>query len=43
MRNWTSDAAFRVAQFLFYYRLAGSPLRVDSVRDLWRRVRERRA
>jgi hypothetical protein len=26
MRNWTSDAAFRVAQFLFYYRLAGSVL-----------------
>jgi len=26
MRNWTSDAAFRVAQFLFYYRLAGSML-----------------
>ena len=26
MRNWTSDAAFRVAQFLFYYRLAGSAL-----------------
>ena len=23
MRNWTSDAAFRVAQFLFYYRLVG--------------------
>ena len=26
MRNWTSDAAFRVAQFLFYYRLVGSVL-----------------
>ena len=26
MRNWTSDAAFRVAQFLFYYRLVGSAL-----------------
>ena len=26
MRNWTSDAAFRVAQFLFYYRLIGSVL-----------------
>ena len=23
MRNWTSNAAFRVAQFLFYYRLVG--------------------
>jgi hypothetical protein len=23
MRNWKSDAAFRVAQFLFYYRLVG--------------------
>jgi uncharacterized membrane protein YgdD (TMEM256/DUF423 family) len=23
MRNWTSDAAFRVCQFLFYYRLVG--------------------
>ena len=23
MRNWTSDAAFRIAQFLFYYRLVG--------------------
>jgi hypothetical protein len=23
MRNWTSDAAFRVSQFLFYYRLVG--------------------
>jgi hypothetical protein len=23
MRNWTSHAAFRVAQFLFYYRLVG--------------------
>jgi hypothetical protein len=23
MRNWTSDAAFRVGQFLFYYRLVG--------------------
>ncbi len=23
MRNWTSGAAFRIAQFLFYYRLAG--------------------
>jgi hypothetical protein len=23
MRNWTSNAAFRTAQFLFYYRLAG--------------------
>ena len=21
MRNWTSDAAFRISQFLFYYRL----------------------
>ena len=26
MRNWTSDAAFRIAQFLFYYRLVGSVL-----------------
>jgi hypothetical protein len=26
MRNWTSHAAFRVAQFLFYYRLVGSVL-----------------
>ena len=23
MRNWSSDAAFRVSQFLFYYRLVG--------------------
>ena len=23
MRNWTSNAAFRIAQFLFYYRLVG--------------------
>ena len=23
MRNWTSDAAFRISQFLFYYRLVG--------------------
>jgi len=23
MRNWTSDAAFRIARFLFYYRLVG--------------------
>ena len=23
MRNWTSDAAFRICQFLFYYRLLG--------------------
>ena len=23
MRNWTSDAAFRISQFLFYYRLLG--------------------
>ena len=23
MRNWTSDAAFRICQFLFYYRLVG--------------------
>ena len=23
MRNWTSDAAFRITQFLFYYRLVG--------------------
>lgn len=23
MRNWTSDAAFRIAQFLLYYRLVG--------------------
>ena len=23
MRNWTSHAAFRIAQFLFYYRLVG--------------------
>jgi hypothetical protein len=23
LRNWTSDAAFRIGQFLFYYRLAG--------------------
>jgi hypothetical protein len=26
MRNWTSDAAFRIGQFLFYYRLAGIAL-----------------
>ena len=26
MRNWTSDAAFRIAQFLFYYRLVGVAL-----------------
>ena len=23
LRNWTSEPAFRVAQFLFYYRLVG--------------------
>jgi hypothetical protein len=26
MRNWTSDVAFRISRFLFYYRLAGSVL-----------------
>jgi hypothetical protein len=26
MRNWTSDAAFRIARFLFYYRLVGGAL-----------------
>jgi hypothetical protein len=26
MRNWTSDAAFRIAQFLLYYRLVGTML-----------------
>jgi hypothetical protein len=26
MRNWTSDAAFRIAQFLFFYRLVGVTL-----------------
>jgi hypothetical protein len=26
MRNWSSDAAFRIAQFLFYYRLVGTTL-----------------
>lgn len=26
MRNWTSDAAFRVSRFLFYYRLVGVAL-----------------
>jgi hypothetical protein len=26
MRNWTSDAAFRIAQFLLYYRLLGVAL-----------------
>jgi hypothetical protein len=26
MRNWTSDAAFRIAQFLLYYRLVGVAL-----------------
>jgi hypothetical protein len=26
MRNWTSDAAFRIGQFLFYYRLVGVAL-----------------
>jgi hypothetical protein len=26
MRNWTSDVAFRISRFLFYYRLAGGVL-----------------
>ena len=26
MRNWTSHAAFRIGQFLFYYRLVGTVL-----------------
>lgn len=26
MRNWTSDAAFRISQFLFFYRLVGVTL-----------------
>jgi hypothetical protein len=26
MRNWSSDAAFRISQFLFYYRLVGVTL-----------------
>ena len=26
MRNWTSDVAFRISQFLFYYRLVGGVL-----------------
>jgi hypothetical protein len=26
MRNWTSDAAFRIGRFLFYYRLVGGVL-----------------
>jgi hypothetical protein len=26
MRNWTSDPAFRIGQFLFYYRLVGTAL-----------------
>ena len=41
MRNWTSDAAFRISQFLFYYRLLGVVLFVEvDDRDVGALARE---
>ncbi len=34
MRNWTSDAAFRISQFLFFYRLVGVAL-FELIGERW--------
>jgi hypothetical protein len=34
MRNWTSDAAFRISQFLFFYRLVGVTL-FELLHERW--------
>jgi hypothetical protein len=34
MRNWTSDAAFRISQFLFFYRLVGVTL-FELIGERW--------
>jgi len=34
MRNWTSDAAFRISQFLFFYRLIGVAL-FELIGERW--------